>query len=98
MSDHVEAWLLTQQILPAPAEEAIKYEKWRFNATLVIDSPYNGPPGEEVDEAWRELLHSKSFSDSPGAKGAEQKSRYEHAFARIRPSKTWNDIYPGTGS
>ena len=72
MSNHVEAWLLTQQILPAPAEEAIKYEKWRFNATLVIDSPYNGPPGEEVDDAWRKVLHSKSFSDSPGAKGAEQ--------------------------
>ncbi|CAD6576148.1 MAG: hypothetical protein ASARMPRED_007619 [Alectoria sarmentosa] len=45
----------------SPAEEAIKYEKWRFNATLVIDSPYNGPPGEEVDEAWRELLHNMNM-------------------------------------
>jgi len=40
----------------APAQSAVRYEKVRFNATLVIDSPYNGEPSQQVDKAWSDLL------------------------------------------
>ncbi|KAF4628749.1 hypothetical protein G7Y89_g9408 [Cudoniella acicularis] len=40
----------------SPAQEAVNFERVRFNATLVIESPYNGEPGPEVDAAWHELL------------------------------------------
>lgn len=42
----------------APARNSIKYQFIRYNATLVIDSPYNGPPSHEVDQAWSNLLES----------------------------------------
>ena len=50
---------MTDTTYQAPAEEALVYEKVRFNATLVIESPYNGAPNPEVDEAWDKLLSSR---------------------------------------
>jgi len=52
-------WTDDRNITTAPAQSAVKYQTARFNATLVIDSPYNGPPSEEVDRAWGDLLDSK---------------------------------------
>lgn len=51
----------TDLAVAAPAEKAVEYERVRFNATLVIDSPYNGPPSPEVDGAWSDLLWSQSI-------------------------------------
>jgi hypothetical protein len=45
--------------ITAPAQEAVRFEKVRYNATLVIDSPYNGLPGPDVDKAWSDLLESE---------------------------------------
>lgn len=44
----------------APARSAVKREKIRYNATLIIESEFNGPPSTEVDAAWTNLLDSKS--------------------------------------
>jgi hypothetical protein len=43
----------------APASHVVRFEKVRFNATLVIDSPYNGPPSDKVDRAWIDLIQSE---------------------------------------
>ncbi|KAK7978692.1 hypothetical protein PG988_006182 [Apiospora saccharicola] len=40
----------------APASEALRYKKVRYNASLVIESPYNGPPSKAVDSAWSDLI------------------------------------------
>ena len=42
----------------APAASAVKKERVRFDATLVIESPFNGPPSTEVDAAWTALIDS----------------------------------------
>ena len=44
---------------PAPAQSIIEKVKYRFNATLFIESPYIGPPGEMTDGAWHDLLDSE---------------------------------------
>ncbi|ETS78823.1 hypothetical protein PFICI_08676 [Pestalotiopsis fici W106-1] len=46
----------------APARSAIQHQAVRFNATLVIDSPYNGPPSQEVDKAWGDLLENMNIA------------------------------------
>ncbi|KAK4238782.1 hypothetical protein C8A03DRAFT_33178 [Achaetomium macrosporum] len=46
----------------SPAAGAVKLEKVRFNATLVIESPYNGPPSDEVDAAWTALLDNMNIA------------------------------------
>lgn len=56
---------LTEPLFKAPAREAVKFERVRFNATLVIDSPYNGVPSPEVDAAWKDLLDSKNSFRNP---------------------------------
>lgn len=48
---------------PAPAATAVELKRERFNATLVIESPYNGPPSKEVDAAWTALLDSELNHD-----------------------------------
>jgi len=40
----------------APGRSAVTHERVSFNATLVIDSPYNADLSEKVDQAWNELL------------------------------------------
>ncbi|KAI9752324.1 MAG: hypothetical protein M4579_005667 [Chaenotheca gracillima] len=49
-------------LIYSPAREALEYERVRFNATLVIDSPYNGPPSPEVDLAWHDLLDNMNIA------------------------------------
>ena len=44
----------------APAQSVVEKVKYRFNATLIIESPYTGPPGEATDGAWHSLLDSKT--------------------------------------
>ncbi|KAI0188739.1 hypothetical protein EV127DRAFT_512740 [Xylaria flabelliformis] len=46
----------------SPAIPAIEYEAVRFNATLIIDSPWNGPPSDAVDQAWSDLLHNMNVA------------------------------------
>lgn len=53
---------LQADIYIAPAQTAVKYERVSFNATLVIDSPYNGEPSAKVDQAWTELLQCKKLT------------------------------------
>lgn len=65
----------------APATSALSYKRVRFNATLVIDSPYNREPSPEVDDAWRELLQCTSIKAafSVSIKCVDEQSyRYEH--------------------
>ncbi|KAK0613276.1 hypothetical protein B0T14DRAFT_556935 [Immersiella caudata] len=46
----------------SPAASALKFEKIRYNATLVIESAYNGPPSPEVDAAWTALLDNMNIA------------------------------------
>lgn len=42
----------------APAHEAVRFEKQRFNAELIIESEFIGEPTPESDLAWHNLLQS----------------------------------------
>ncbi|KND87851.1 hypothetical protein TOPH_07439 [Tolypocladium ophioglossoides CBS 100239] len=46
----------------SPAASAVKLERVRFNATLVIESPYNGPPSKEVDAAWAAIIDNMNIA------------------------------------
>lgn len=46
----------------APAQKAVKLQKQRFNAELVIDSPYIGEPSDSVDLAWHNLLQNMNIA------------------------------------
>ncbi|KAK8078577.1 hypothetical protein PG996_004747 [Apiospora saccharicola] len=46
----------------SPASEALHYKKVRYNASLVIESPYNGPPSKEVDSAWSDLISNMNIA------------------------------------
>lgn len=46
-------------LITAPAQGVVKYQAIRYNATLVIDSPYYGPPSDKLEHAWADLLDSK---------------------------------------
>lgn len=43
----------------APAQEAVQFQKQRFDAELVIESDFIGPPTPASDLAWHTLLQSK---------------------------------------
>ncbi|TRX94277.1 hypothetical protein FHL15_004744 [Xylaria flabelliformis] len=54
---------VVDRLIPKPpANPAIEYEAVRFNATLIIDSPWNGPPSDAVDQAWSDLLHNMNVA------------------------------------
>lgn len=41
---------------PAPALEAVRYERIAFNGDLKEPNRYRGPPSPELDEAWHQLM------------------------------------------
>ncbi|KAH8677622.1 hypothetical protein BX600DRAFT_545367 [Xylariales sp. PMI_506] len=42
----------------SPASSAVKYEIIRFNTSLIIDSPFVGPPSTTTDAAWAKLVNN----------------------------------------
>ncbi|KAM7185569.1 protein of unknown function (DUF3328) domain containing protein [Rhypophila sp. PSN 637] len=54
--------LRKKSLVYSPAEGAVRYMKVRYNATLVIESPYNGADHHEVDRAWHELLKNMNIA------------------------------------
>ncbi|KAH8746326.1 hypothetical protein BGZ57DRAFT_917816 [Hyaloscypha finlandica] len=98
-----------KDLVYSPAEDVVNYERVRFNATLVIDSPYNGEPSLEVDEAWTELLQymnikvSKSdldriHADSIGVPGTDMYVGGLGVYHELHCLKrirqyTWQDYY-----
>ncbi|KAK8135210.1 hypothetical protein PG984_007222 [Apiospora sp. TS-2023a] len=75
----------------SPAAEALRYKKVRYNASLVIESPYNGPPSKEVDSAWSDLI-SICFSLPRRAGSPEQTNPTCVMQKRLR-QYTWKEHY-----
>ncbi|KAH8821356.1 hypothetical protein F5884DRAFT_827610 [Xylogone sp. PMI_703] len=93
----------------SPAQNVVEYERVRFNATLVIDSPYNGEPGPEVDKAWSDLLQymniavpksdlDKIGADSIGVPGTDKYIAGLSVYHELHCLKrlrqyTWQEYY-----
>ena len=57
----VQSWLQKRnwQDVEAPARDAVEYEKVTFDGSFIIESPFAGVRGPEMDQAWHDLLRSK---------------------------------------
>lgn len=45
----------------APARQAVKYDRITFDGNLDKPSPFRGPPSDQLDAAWSELMKHSSI-------------------------------------
>lgn len=51
--------LISNEAVAVPSRDGLKWEDRRFE-TNIVDNPFAGPPREELENAWHELLKSMS--------------------------------------
>ncbi|KAJ5612188.1 hypothetical protein N7510_005382 [Penicillium lagena] len=66
VTDTVAKWMQPQIIAPSPALDVVEHSLHRFTDPDREATPWSGPPSDETDQAWEELINNgRSFPIDP---------------------------------